>query len=270
MECDLGDITIHYQQIGSGRPFLFMHGGIGDHQLWRLALEPVFEHHDGWKRIYIDLPGHGLTRAPDWLTNEDQFVEVLFRFTDRLIPNEVFAAGGFSWGGYWLAQILCKRPAALGGLLFVGSYPPGFDEKPPERKIVFKDDALVANLSGMEKELAANLLVVQNKTAIDGIRAMSQAFESFGRDDAAFGARFKYSEPQGLSAPCEKPTLFLLGRQDHLAGYRSAWQALESFPRATFAVLDLAGHGIGSMEQVQLSRALIHDWLDRVEESAKA
>ena len=68
--------------------------------------------------------------------------------------------------------------------------------------------------------------------------------------------------------PFEKPTLILTGRQDTHVGYRDAWAILEAYPRATFAVLDRAGHALG-VEQDILFRALIHEWLDRVEESQR-
>jgi pimeloyl-ACP methyl ester carboxylesterase len=40
---------------------------------------------------------------------------------------------------------------------------------------------------------------------------------------------------------------------------------LPSYPRATLAVLDRAGHALG-MEQETLFHALINEWLDRVDE----
>jgi len=39
---------------------------------------------------------------------------------------------------------------------------------------------------------------------------------------------------------------------------------LDNHPRATFAVLDRAGHGLGA-EQESLFRTLVSEWLDRVE-----
>jgi pimeloyl-ACP methyl ester carboxylesterase len=70
-----------------------------------------------------------------------------------------------------------------------------------------------------------------------------------------------------LPQPFGKPALFLLGRQYHVVSYRDAWKILEHFPRATYAVLDQAGHVLG-VEQIQLCQALISEWLDRVEASA--
>jgi pimeloyl-ACP methyl ester carboxylesterase len=59
--------------------------------------------------------------------------------------------------------------------------------------------------------------------------------------------------------------LIVTGRQDHLAGYKQSWSILDSFPRATFAVLDRAGHLL-DVEQPALQKALTNEWLDRVEE----
>ncbi len=38
----------------------------------------------------------------------------------------------------------------------------------------------------------------------------------------------------------------------------------DNYPRATFAVLDQAGHFV-NIEQNVLCQALMHEWLDRVE-----
>ncbi len=70
------------------------------------------------------------------------------------------------------------------------------------------------------------------------------------------------------SKPFDKPTLFLVGRQDHWVGYQDAWNIVETYPRATFAVLDRAGHCL-QMEQESLFNALVHEWLDRVEEQSQ-
>lgn len=46
-----------------------------------------------------------------------------------------------------------------------------------------------------------------------------------------------------------KPALFLLGRQAASVGYKDTWKISDNYPRATFAVLDKAGHNL-QLEQV--------------------
>jgi len=66
-------------------------------------------------------------------------------------------------------------------------------------------------------------------------------------------------------ASFEKPVLIVTGRQDMSVGYLDAWKMLAQFPRATFAVLDRAGHYLPT-EQNELLHALAIEWLQRVEE----
>ncbi len=61
----------------------------------------------------------------------------------------------------------------------------------------------------------------------------------------------------------------MTGRQDSTVGYSRAWELLEQYPRATFAVLDRAGHALPH-EQPELLRALVTEWLDRVREQPPA
>ncbi|YAR63947.1 alpha/beta hydrolase [Bacillus cytotoxicus] len=49
----------------------------------------------------------------------------------------------------------------------------------------------------------------------------------------------------------DKPSIFLLGRQDASVGYKDALNILHKYPRGTFAVLDTAGHNL-QIEQPQL------------------
>jgi pimeloyl-ACP methyl ester carboxylesterase len=55
------------------------------------------------------------------------------------------------------------------------------------------------------------------------------------------------------------------GRQDSTVGYAGHWDVIERYPRATFAVLDRAGHALHH-EQALLVRALTAEWLARVQE----
>ena len=75
---------------------------------------------------------------------------------------------------------------------------------------------------------------------------------------------FSFSVDQ-LLVPFEKPSLIFTGRQDAGVGYKDAWNFLEQYPRATFVVLDMAGHAL-QIEQETLFNALVHEFLDRVED----
>lgn len=61
-----------------------------------------------------------------------------------------------------------------------------------------------------------------------------------------------------------KPVLLLAGRQDIVVGYQDLLETIEEYPRATFAVLDMAGHNL-QIEQPELFQSLVEEWMIRTE-----
>ncbi len=60
--------------------------------------------------------------------------------------------------------------------------------------------------------------------------------------------------------------MIVVGRQDNVVGYKDTLTLLDSYPRATFAVLDRAAHN-PQIEQIQLVHALFSEWLERIIEA---
>ncbi|MEW2047654.1 hypothetical protein [Streptomyces sp. NPDC005476] len=58
--------------------------------------------------------------------------------------------------------------------------------------------------------------------------------------------------------------MVLPGRQDEFVGHLDQFVLLAHYPRARFAVLDVAGHNL-QIEQRHLFDTLMLEWLDRVE-----
>jgi pimeloyl-ACP methyl ester carboxylesterase len=96
MECRLENITIYFEQHGEGRPLLLLHGWPVDHRHKVKDFEPLFKDREGWKRIYPDMPGMGKTPGVDWITNQDQMLDVLMAFIDAVIPEQHFCVAGTS------------------------------------------------------------------------------------------------------------------------------------------------------------------------------
>ena len=114
---------------------------------------------------------------------------------------------------------------------------------------------------------SSGLIVVQSHTVVEAVRDVLAEVQ---RADHAFLARLEAAGPSSFEVDTQPtlfggPTLILTARQDHLCGYRDAWDLLDNYPRATFAVLDRAGHFV-NIEQDGLCHALMREWLDRVEE----
>ena len=274
MECDLEDVRIHYQVFGEGRPIFLLHGWPLDHRHMASDMEPLFEGRAGWRRIYPDLPGMGKTPGRAWINHQDQMLDITLAFIDRLAPGQRFVVAGASYGALLARGVVHRRADRMDGLLLAV---PAIRARDAERTLpphvpLVEDPALVAALDSHERESFAGIVVVQSAEVLDVMRAdiwpaIEAADHDFlGRVHENYAFSF---DVDALAEPFAAPALFLMGRQDAVCGYRDAWEIVEHYPRATFAVLDRAGHCLAA-EQSGLFRALVGEWLDRVAEFAAA
>ena len=271
MECDLENIKIYYEVYGEGYPILMIHGFAPDHRLMKGCMEPIFENRDNYKRIYFDLPGMGKTTAPKWLKNSDQMLDVALEFIDKVIPNEKFIIASESYGCYLARGVLLKRSKFIDGILFICPLIIPIPDKrnlPKYFKVIIKDEVLISSLNASDTMELENSLVIQSQKIWERYRDEVQsglkiADNEFLNKLSQTGYPFSFNVDH-LLKNFDKPTLFLLGRQDVSVGYRDSWNIIESYPRATFAILDQAGHNL-QIEQENLFNSLVYEWLDRVE-----
>ena len=268
MESKLKNITVHYKQFGEGIPLIFLPAwGMSAHLSAHL-MEPIFCHREGWQRLYVDPPGHGRTPGKDWITNQDMMLEVIMQFIDKEVPEERFVLAGMSSGAYLARGILYHRANLIDGLLLLVPVVWAEESKRtlPPHIVVFEDPTL----EPAELEMLSVLNVRSRKLLNKALALPHPAADEAGDQD--FLERIRLTENYAFSfdvdalpQPFTKPTLIITGRQDSSTGYRDSWQLLEQYPRATYVVLDRAGHYLEEKEEI--NKVLIHEWLDRVEES---
>jgi pimeloyl-ACP methyl ester carboxylesterase len=232
-------------------------------------LEPLFVNREGWRRIYPDLPGMGKTRAVDWITHEDHMLDIVLEFIDTVAPEERFVVAGTSYGGYLARGVVYRKGAQIEGMFINVPVVEPVETKRelPQQKVIKEDAEFVAALGPDEQDMR-DFIVAQSPELLQEWRQW--ASPAFALADQAFLERLNENYPfsfnvDSLPEPFLAPSLILTGRYDNLCGYRDAYQLLDNYPRATYAVLDRAGHILG-FEQKALFRALASEWLDRVEE----
>lgn len=272
MECNMENISINYEVVGSGKPIIMLHGSPVDHRLMAGCMEPVFNNKDGYKRIYIDLPGMGKTKGENWITNIDAMLEVVINFIEKIIPDENFLLAGESYGGYLARGVIYKIGSRVDGVLLICPAITLDDKKRsvPPHIILKRDNKLISQLEPADAEGFSSIQVIQSKSNWERYRdeilpGVKVADISFLENIDANGYDFSF-DVDNMEQKFNKPTLMLLGRQDSCVGYKDAWNILDNYPRATFAVLDRAGHNL-QIEQEELFNSLVNEWLERVNES---
>lgn len=271
MECTVRNVPVYYETYGSGFPIVYVHGFTADHRLSRGCMEPLFEQRSGWQRIYFDLPGMGQTPGKEHIKCTDDMLDVVVDFIDAVLPEQPFLIAGGSYGGYLSRGVLWRKFAQVAGMALI--CPVIFGDRSqrdlPSKTVIVENAHLLAELAPTDAQEYAALAVVQNEKNWQRFRDEILAGSRIA--DNAFLQRlsqsYSYSfDVDALPQPFSKPVVILAGRQDQVTGYRDVWRILENYPRATFAVLDRAGHN-AYIEQNELFQALIGEWLDRVQET---
>ena len=273
MKCRTGRIDVHYEAFGEGRPLFVLPGWPDSWQVPAAYLEPLFVDRPGWRRVYVDLPGRGETRAEPWIESNDDVLEVVIDVIDRLAPTGGFVLAGQSAGAYLARGVIRRRFDRVDGLLQVVPVIRVNEQVLPAHATIVANPDLVARLAeefGPDiAESFASRIVMQTPAVYEAFRGLLPAMQS---NDSPFLARLAAREQLSFdvddeSHPFDKPALFLLGRQDASVGYQGALDAIGAYPRATMVVMDRAGHAL-PWEQPEAFAALVSAWLDRVESDA--
>jgi len=269
MECKMRETSVHYEVYGEGRPILILHGWPGDHTFMMGSFEQIFNNIDGWKRIYIDLPGMGKTPGSKSINTHEDMLNILNEFIDTVMKIEHFYIIGFSYGAYLARGVIHRMQDSIDGAMMFGPmiYAGQGKRILPERTILNQNPKFVEEIKAINFEQALNLYVDQNEDYMDfiinvGLPAISRADFEF-LDNIDFDKELSFIR-EDKAVIFDKPTLIITARQDHLVGYENAWDMSKLYPRATFAVLDYSGH-IMSIERSMLFQSLVEDWLDRCE-----
>ena len=274
MQFETDKATIDYEEHGEGRPILLLHGWTMDRRVEADTYEKIFATRPGWRRIYPDLPGMGRSVAKAGLRRQDDVLEAVLAFIDRVLPDR-FVLAGTSGGAYLARAVAARRRSRIDGLLLrVPAIIADTARRTlPSFRPLVRDDALMAALGAEERAVVGDVLV-QKRDYIEAlgqrlrglvqpaIRATAPIALEIRADPKRYGFSFDLAE---MEKGFEEPTLIIAARQDMVVGYRDAWTILESYPRATFAVIDRADHG-WPLEKPDLLAALIDDWLARIAE----
>jgi pimeloyl-ACP methyl ester carboxylesterase len=262
-------IEFEVRRRGRGRPLLVIHGWSADHRYMMADIEPNFDESSGWQRIYFDLPGHGNTVAPDWLNNQTQMFEILGKFVEQVIGDQKFCVIGNSYGGYLSLGLVRKMPhRLLGAALLVPDLPDDLNNRQTtDAHTIVEDMSLFGNLQSDEQWIPLGL-VEHSQYALDEIRAHDMP--GYRASDDALLERLNNNyllpiEVRSAGVPFAGPSLIALGHQDATVGYERQMQLLPEFPRATLAVVDMAGHYLGRVERPKIFNSLVRDWIQRVE-----
>ncbi len=257
-------MTLNHVEVGAGTPVLALHGWTPDHHLTLGCLEPLFARRAGYRRLYPDLPGMGKSPAPESIASSDDVLAALQGFVATTIGDDPFLVVGESYGGYLARALARSHGSQVLGLALVcpiGVKVEHSERTVPPRQVLRREPSLDTSRAADFTEIA----VVQTQETLRRFREDIVVGLDVADTEAMARIRERWlltDDPEG-GDPYPRPTLIVTGRQDDVVGYVDQFALLPHYPRATFAVLDVAGHNL-QFEQPELFETLMAEWLDRV------
>lgn len=245
-----------------------IHGFCVDHRLL-LGLDPVFAVRGQWRRVYIDLPGMGMSAAGPEIDSADAVAETVVAFARRTLGNEKFAVLGNSFGGMIARHIADEFGDQVLGiaLLCPVAVAESGSRTLPSQTVLRRDSNLLESLDPEDRKDYEAMAVVQSSenwalfrdSVLPGLRAFDQA--AIERISGSYALSV---EPEGRSSKFQGPAVFIMGRQDHVVGFQDQMAISGHYLQSTIAVLDSAGHN-AHLDQQGVVGALLEEWLVRVE-----
>ena len=209
----------------------------------------------GVPRISPDLPGMGRTGA-DGLHSAEDVLETLLDFGSEVAGGTSYLLIGHSAGAYFAQAMAAREPGQVDGLAFVCPLLPDLRDIPEHRVVVGTGEIGDEEFRGYFVVQTPEMLERYERHVLPATELVDQA--AMGR----IGERWELAGDPGPAYA--GPTLVVAGRLDSTVGYAAALDLAEEYPHASLAVLDDAGHALPH-EQPDLLRALVAEWLARVE-----
>lgn len=269
MECYINGIPIYYEEYGVGKPILCLHGFPEDHKVLVGCIEPVLQNTKGYRRIYLDLPGMGKTPAMPNIKNADDMLDLIEGFVAKIIGNESFLVIGQSYGGYLSLGLIYHMQNKIDGVFLL--CPCVVADKQnrilPNKQTIFKDQNLTSsnctNVDFIDYMDYGVILTAETWTRykneiLPGLHMADPLFiENYQKQGYSFTFEFEIRKLN-----YNKPACIITGKQDNCVGYINSLELIENFTRATFTIMDAAGHNL-QIERPKLFNIHLEDWLDR-------
>ncbi|MCQ9165850.1 MULTISPECIES: alpha/beta fold hydrolase [unclassified Arthrobacter] len=248
---------------GSGVPLIAVHGNGVDHRLL-LALDDCFAGDGDWERIYLDLPGFGETAPLDDVGGLPELAQWLVEMIRELVEEGPFALLANSMGGLLARHVVAALPDQVMGLALIAPAvePDAALRRLPKFEVLECDAGVLDALTPADREEFAGIAVRQDDEswkafrdhALPGIRAADQAAM-----DRLSRRYFLEERPEDVFNQFDGPTVIITGRQDHVVGFEDQFTLLMHYPRASYVVIDGAGHNV-HLERPAVVEATLRDW----------
>jgi len=264
---DIGGVTLHVEETGSGLPCLVSHGGPGlNHGLYR-SLDRLGEIR---RLVFWDHRGHGRSDPlPAGEVAMSLFADDVIRLADAL-DIESFALFGHSFGGWVALEAALRHPGRVATLVLAATTPGQLgasesadDEQgepmPQEiERLLLSQPGTDAEAAEVYRSLAPHFMrSVDAAPLLDVIDDSTISAQSMQR---VFGALAGWSAIDRLEL-LQCPTLLLAGRHDVFCSPPQLARIAKRVPSADLVLFENSGHFMWFEEPDRFFSEVVGPWL---------
>jgi len=259
-EAIYGDVTIHYEDLGSGDPVLLIHGHTMDRRIWDPVMPDLLA--AGLRVLRPDLRGHGRSARPDFGYHLSHHATDMAAVLDSAAIDSATVVG-YSIGGGVALEMAVTMSDRLNGLVLMS---PVMPDRPFEKDFMdnLREVARVARSKGIEAAMLGPWM--SSPLFADSFTkpAIREAAKAILRDFP--GAEYLATQRDRVERQWTMPErLFELGiptsviAGDHeTPGFRAyAEEAAAGIPGARLQFLENCGHLLPLEEPHKVADAII-------------
>ena len=253
----INDITIAFDDCGTGPALLLVHGFPLNRMMWQAQLEPIAG--AGYRAIAPDLRGFGASDAPSGGYSMDSFADDLIALLDAL-QIERAAVAGMSMGGYILQDLLERYPERIAAACFVATKSSADDEEGRARRSAMAAQAERLGANPIIKIFAELLFAPQTMRSKPELIAQVTSWMRSTSPRALAGGLLAMRDRKDytpLLSGFRQPSLVIVGTEDQAASQSALERFKTGLPNCQSRIIAAAGHMVNMEQPGEFNEALL-------------
>lgn len=255
-----GDISLHVQERGTGRPLLLVHGFPLDLTMWHGQVEELSRE---FRVITPDLRGFGQSDVTPGTVTMEQYADDLAALLDAMQIDQPVVFCGLSMGGYIAWQFFARHRLKLAALILCDTRAAADSAEAAAGRLKTANKVLAEGASVVAEAMLPKLFASVSLTqAIPGVEQSRQVMLRTSPVGIAAALRGMAARPDFTArlGTLDLPTLLVGGAEDSIAPPAEMRGIAAAIPGARFIEIPAAGH-MAPLEQPQPVNQAILDFV---------
>lgn len=267
---DIDGVRVHYQEKGTGRPLILIHGLSSSTYSWKDVFEPLAKN---YRVIAVDLKGFGFSGKPDGDYTRRAQAILVAHLLDYLKIDQAWLAGN-SMGGEVALNFALQNPQRVAGLILIDSagvsVPNANSVTPGYARVPFVGPVLIALALTSDSLVRRGL----ERSFYDGAKVTDERVAAYYRPLKTRGGQLGSlrARTQWGLFPIEpdlnkinSPTLIIWGAEDALIPLAAGRKMNSLIKDSKLVILEKCGH----VPQEELPERVLDEMTKFIEASSR-